>query len=618
MVGCAKPSQDEPMTDAKSTESAKLNPPPEPEEAPRAYFPPIAASVKPIRIGLLEDRTGTFGLFGNPKHHGTLLAIKEINDGYTLRSGPTGIGVAPAGQGNADVGPILIPSNDKGVLGRELRLVAPDPQSSLERYEALTHELITQYRVDVLIGGFASSEREVIRPIINKAQQLYFYTNQYEGGVAEKYGFFTGAVAEQQIVPIMQYMTSEFGGRIYTPAADYNFGQLSAMWTRALAPVMDAEVIGEEFIPLEVTDFSEVQSRIKQADPDWLMMYTTGENHSGYYPQANAAGLRKPMGSSINMAQGYEHRRYPAPALAGMHVAVNYMEEIPTLRNQNFVQRWREMFPDEPYISQQAQNAYVTVHLYASAVRLAGTTRQEEVIKVLESGIGIEAPEGYVFMDPATHHLSHHIRIARAEEDHTITFVQEWPGIEAWWLRHMGVNLVRHPESKQYTMEDDPYYSVILLMQETRAKAIKAGLLYRFLQFVDWPEEAWKHESVVIGILGDAPFTGAFDEIKNNAVKGKPIRIRALSGPEDVEAMRECHIVFIASSESFRIEAILEELQGTSVLTVGEMDGFLDAGGMINFVRKEGKVRFEVNEPSMTKSFLRINSNILDLAINVR
>ncbi len=276
------------------------------------------------------------------------------------------------------------------------------------------------------------------------------------------------------------------------------------------------------------------------------------------------------------------------------------------------------MFPDEPYISQQAQNAYVTVHLYAIAVRLAGTTRQEEVIKVLESGIGIEAPEGYVFMDPATHHLSHHIRIARAEEDHTITFVQEWPGIEAWWLRHMGVNLVRHPESKQYTMEDDPYYSVILLMQESRASAIKAGLLYRFLQSVDWPEEAWKRESAVIGILGDTQLTGAFDEIRNNTVKGKQIRIRELSGPEDIEALRECQIVFMASSESFQFGAVLEELQGASVLTVGEMDGFLDAGGMINFLRREGKVRFEVNEPAMTKSFLRIDNNILELAISVR
>ena len=78
--------------------------------------------------------------------------------------------------------------------------------------------------------------------------------------------------------------------------------------------------------------------------------------------------------------------------------------------------------------------------------------------EALESGIGMEAPEGWVFMDPATHHLSHYIRMARCEEDHTINFVQEWPSIEPWWTRRLGVNLVRHPEFKQYTPEEDPYF----------------------------------------------------------------------------------------------------------------------------------------------------------------
>ena len=48
--------------------------------------------------------------------------------------------------------------------------------------------------------------------------------------------------------------------------------------------------------------------------------------------------------------------------------------------------------------------------------------------------------------------------MARCEEDHSITFVQEWPCIEPWWTRRLGVNLVRTPEFKQYTPEDDPYF----------------------------------------------------------------------------------------------------------------------------------------------------------------
>jgi branched-chain amino acid transport system substrate-binding protein len=446
-----------------------------------------ASSTKsgPIKMGLLEDRSGNFALFGIPKHHGTILAVKEINEGYTLAGGPTGPGglgafgqvakeppvqnvkkgviekggqMMDAGVVFNDSDDILVESGEKGLLGRELELLDPDPQSDNRRFQSLTNRLILDEEVDVIMAGFASAEREAIRPIMDKHKQLYFYNNQYEGGVADKYTFCTGAVAEQQIIPAMQYCVANFGPRFYILAADYNFGQLSAMWSRAFAPVIGAEVVGEEFIPLSVSQFSSTIARVQKAKPDWLMMYITGENHSNYYPQANAAGVKYPMGSSINMAQGYEHIRFSAPALSGMHVAVNYMEEIPTPRNQAFVERWHKMFPDEPYISQQAQNAYIAVHLYAKAVRLAGTTDQQKVIEALESGLGMEAPEGWVLMDPASHHLSHYIRMARCDDDHNISFVKEWTSIEPWWTRRLGVNLVKTPEYKQYTPAEDPYF----------------------------------------------------------------------------------------------------------------------------------------------------------------
>ncbi len=354
-----------------------------------AGFPAIhvrAQESGPIKFGLLEDRSGNFALFGTPKYHATQLAIKEINEGKTLRSGPTGPGGKGTPQGYDDTDEILVNSGEKGVLGRQIELVAPDPQSENRVFQQLARRLILEDKVDVLMGGFASAEREAIRPIMDQTKQLYFYNNQYEGGVADKYTFCTGAVAEQQIIPAMEYMVANFGNKIYTPAADYNFGQLSAMWTRAFAPVLNAKVVGEEFIPLSVSDFTSTIARIQNAKPDWLMMYITGQNHSNYYPQANAAGVHYPMGSSINMAQGYEHKQFAPPALAGMHVAVNYMEEIPTARNQAFVKRFHEMFPDEPYISQQSQNAYNATHLYAAAVRLAKTTNQAAVIEALEFG----------------------------------------------------------------------------------------------------------------------------------------------------------------------------------------------------------------------------------------
>ena len=445
-----------------------------------------AAASEPINFGLLEDRSGNFAIFGLNKWHGTQLAIKEINEGWTLdggMQGPGGLGVyaktAPkpptvnskqvVERGGAEAGEhlvwneedeYLVKSGEQGLLGRQIELIAPDPQSDNTQFQSLARRLILQDKVDVIMGAFASAEREAIRPIMHQSKMLYFYNNQYEGGVADKYTFCTGAVPEQQIVPVMQYMIKNFGPRVYTLAADYNFGQLSAAWTKAVAPLLGGQVVAEEFVPLSVSQFASSIARIQQAKPDWLMMYITGQNHSNFYPQANAAGLKIPMGSSINIAQGYEHLRFKAPALSRFHVTASYMEEIPTARNRKFVERWRKMFPDEPYLAMEGHSAYVATHLYAKAVRLAGTTDKEQVVKALESGIGVEAPAGWITMDPASHHMSQYIRLAHCDERHNITFMTEWPHIEPWWTRRLGVNLVRRPESKQYIPDEDPYFKL--------------------------------------------------------------------------------------------------------------------------------------------------------------
>jgi branched-chain amino acid transport system substrate-binding protein len=355
---------------------------------------------------------------------------------------------------------VLVDSGESGLLGRQVDLLAPDGQSSNNIWQQLTRKLIQEDEVDCLVAGFTSAEREAIRPIVDQHKQLYFYTNQYEGGVADSNTFCTGAIVEQQVIPVVDYMIRKFGPRVYTIAADYNFGQLTAAWTKAFAPLVGGEIIEEEFVPLSVSDFTTSIARIQAAKPDWVFTLLVGTNQSNYYPQASAAGLEYPMASTVNMAQGYEHRRFKAPSLNRMYNCVNYIEEIPTVRNRAFVKRWYEMFPDDPYIGQMAQNTYFSIHLYAKAVRLAGTTDQETVKRALESGLSIEAPEGAVFLEPSTHHCSHYIRLATADADHNVSFVREWPSIQPWWLQRVGVNLVRNKEYKQYIPDEDPFFTM--------------------------------------------------------------------------------------------------------------------------------------------------------------
>ena len=376
-----------------------------------------------VKIGVVEDQSGNLSLVGIQKYHAHVLALEEINE-------------------------------EGGILGQEVEMIAPDTESSIQRYQDQTRRLINEENVDVLMGAQTSASREAIRPIVDENQQFYFYTNQYEGGVCDTYTWCTGAVPEQQITPVLESLVNDFGEDIYTIAADYNFGQITADWYRNVADDLGANIVGEEFIPLEVSQFGDVINRIQEADPDILVTLLVGDNHASFYDQKVSAGLEVPMSTTVNMAQGYEHLRFDPPALADMFVGVNYMQEIPTDQNQEFVDRFYERWGDEAeYLGQMAQNAYFTMFLYKQVAEEAGTTDQDELMDLMDSQeFSIEAPEGTVTTDPQTHHVTHQIRRARADEDHEITF-NEPTAVEPYWLREgPGCDLTEEEETTQYTI----------------------------------------------------------------------------------------------------------------------------------------------------------------------
>jgi len=92
---------------------------------------------------------------------------------------------------------------NSGIDGREIEVYSRDPQSDNQRYQELTREIINENEVDVLWAGYSSATREVIRRIINRNEQLYFYTTQYEGGVCDKTTFAVGPTARQQLGTVL-------------------------------------------------------------------------------------------------------------------------------------------------------------------------------------------------------------------------------------------------------------------------------------------------------------------------------------------------------------------------------------------------------------------------------
>ncbi|MEI8122344.1 MAG: YfiR family protein [bacterium] len=143
--------------------------------------------------------------------------------------------------------------------------------------------------------------------------------------------------------------------------------------------------------------------------------------------------------------------------------------------------------------------------------------------------------------------------------------------------------------------------------------AIKAAFVYNFIQFVEWPPSAFPDPGtlLMIGVLGTDPFGPLLDQtVKGESVKGRDLVVRRF---RDVDDVKSCHVLFISKSEKEQIPLILKRLEGLPILTISELDGFADRGGVVNFYTEKNRVRFEINHESARRKGLKITSQLLCL-----
>ena len=175
---------------------------------------------------------------------------------------------------------------------------------------------------------------------------------------------------------------------------------------------------------------------------------------------------------------------------------------------------------------------------------------------------------------------------------------------------------------------------------KSREYQIKAGYLYNFFGFVEWPEQKSLQsvESVTIGIVCLYPhkdYRKIFGRLSQKTINDNPIKVvffddltPVINPSEDtesertsiIESMKKCHMLNICGDSYTDIDktsVIFELLNGCGVLTVGESQGFIEKGGNINFISEGNKIRFEVNLDSTKNNNLSIRAKLLKLAKRV-
>jgi hypothetical protein len=145
---------------------------------------------------------------------------------------------------------------------------------------------------------------------------------------------------------------------------------------------------------------------------------------------------------------------------------------------------------------------------------------------------------------------------------------------------------------------------------------VKAVYLYNFGRFVEWPLTAVKNDLFKICVLGNDPFGPILDTtLAGEVIENRKLVAMRIASTRDAAG---CKVLFISSSEAAHLKEILKTVDKAAVLTVSDMPGFTNGGGMIQFVLQENKVRFEVNLTAAERSGLTLSSQLLKVATEIK
>jgi len=141
---------------------------------------------------------------------------------------------------------------------------------------------------------------------------------------------------------------------------------------------------------------------------------------------------------------------------------------------------------------------------------------------------------------------------------------------------------------------------------------LKAVFLLNFARYATWPEAALPEgDPIDICVLGRDPFGSHLAGLESRQAQGRDVRILY---PENARTARSCDVVFVAGSELRRLNLTLRELADAPVLTVSDIDGFVEAGGAIGFVTEDDRVRFDINRDTLVRDHLKLSAQLLKLA----
>lgn len=156
--------------------------------------------------------------------------------------------------------------------------------------------------------------------------------------------------------------------------------------------------------------------------------------------------------------------------------------------------------------------------------------------------------------------------------------------------------------------------AIAVRAQERPTHEIHAAMLYNFIKYVQWPNEA-EAGDFIVGVIGDEKVFNTLKQWYDGKPKGsKKYVIRMLSAPAEAG---DCQVVYVGKSKNKDFESIKTSTTGKSVLTITDGNGLGQKGSCINFKVVDGKLKFELNQATVNSSNLKVSGQLSSMAIMI-
>jgi branched-chain amino acid transport system substrate-binding protein len=362
--------------------------------ASACLFP--AAAEEPIKIGIPIGLSGANSVVAPSVVQSAELAVQEIN-----ASG--------------------------GVLGRMLALDVADDQSGAAGAQKAYDNLIFQKKVDALITMETSAARNAGLPIVARGKTPFIYTSQYEGHSCSPYMYVDAWVPDQQVAPVVDLFFDQKKARtFFLIGSDYAYGRGMLGFSKDYIEKKGGKVVGEEYNPMDASDWTAIISKVRAANPDALILSTAGgAPNVTLTKQYKAAGITALVG---NLGVDEGTAKSMGTDAEGVYISASYVSSLDTPENKKFVGALKEKFGDKLLTPNDLSvPEYEAIYLYKEAVEIAKSTGEAGVLKALGE-VSFQGPRGLIKMDKE-HHAALTMYLGQVQGDGSVKVLSSFADV---------------------------------------------------------------------------------------------------------------------------------------------------------------------------------------------